>query len=92
MSARLRSPPHIPVPADAIEVTGPLKSYSTTSDSGFEIKRGFCSECGSPVINRPLRFAARAMVAMGSLDDPEAFVPRRSYHAESAPSWDPVRG
>jgi hypothetical protein len=36
------------VPADALKLTGALRFYESTADSGNTIRRGFCPTCGSP--------------------------------------------
>ncbi len=76
------------VPAEALTVTGELRWYSSTADSGAPIDRGFCPTCGSAVVNWPRRFPDARMVSAGTLDDPSAFTPTRSFHPDRAPRWD----
>ena len=39
------------IPADALEVNGEIKYYSVTGSAGSHISRGFCENCGSPIIS-----------------------------------------
>lgn len=75
------------VPREDIEFSGPMKTYLSTGDSGNEIKRAFCPNCGSPLFSevaaRPDAFALSA----GSLDDPGWFKPRVNLWTDSALSW-----
>jgi hypothetical protein len=75
------------VPRDAVTVTGDVKYYEVTGDSGQTIARGFCPNCGSRL------FGKRAMadflsIMAGSLDDPSGFQPGMDCYAASAQPWD----
>jgi hypothetical protein len=70
---------------------GQLKSYEVTADSGNKVSRGFCSTCGSPVMNQFTAMPALVEVAAGSLDDAAGFKPAISIFASSAPHWAPLR-
>ena len=77
------------VPKDAFRLTkGELKFYAVKSDSGREVSRGFCADCGSPIISRP----AMPMIAIkaGSLDDTSLFKPMMNVYKASAPHWAPM--
>ena len=54
------------------------------SSPGF--RRGFCSVCGSPIINRP---ASRPEfgIALGGLDDDPGVRPERHYYVGSKAPW-----
>jgi hypothetical protein len=58
------------VPIDAVEITGELKGYKTTTDSNDEVTRKFCSKCGTPVLNQPHSFPDIIALKVSSLDDP----------------------
>jgi len=49
-------------------------------------ERGFCAACGTPLTYRflPGNFTT---VTLGSLDDPNAFVPHTQYGTESRVTW-----
>ena len=74
-------------PAAAVTVTGPLRDYTSISDSGHHMHRQFCERCGTPVTSlseaRPHLMILRA----GTLDDPELAHPSLVIWTESAPSW-----
>lgn len=79
------------VPKAAFRMTkGEVKHHEITGDSGNKISRGFCSDCGSPILS--LLFGSPALMAIkvGSLDDPTKFKPAASIYMASAPPWAPV--
>ena len=57
------------VPIDAVEITGELKGYKTTTDSNNEVTRKYCSKCGAPVLNQPHSFPDIIALKVSSLDD-----------------------
>jgi hypothetical protein len=78
------------VPRDEIEMAGPLKTYLDKGDSGNEIKRVFCPNCGSSLFSevaaRPDSLALKA----GTIDDPSWFKPRVNLWTDSALPWVPI--
>jgi hypothetical protein len=74
------------VPSDRIKFSGSeLKYHSVRADSGRTIRRGFCSECGSPV---SVRFAPRVeFLQAASLDDPSKFRPSCEVWVSRAYPW-----
>lgn len=79
------------VPTAALKLKGQLKHFEVTGDNGNKVSRGFCPNCGSPIIS--VLSATQAMVALkaGSLDDPAQFKPMAQVYLKSAPPWAPVR-
>ena len=69
---------------------GEPRFYIVTADSGNAVSRGFCPNCGSPVVaytaGHPELFAIHA----ASLDDPSAFRPAMNTYASSAQPWDRI--
>jgi hypothetical protein len=65
-----------------------LKRYEVTGDSGGKVSRGFCANCGSPIVSllSGLPFTA---IKVGSLDDPNQFQPKASIFVANAPTWAP---
>ena len=61
----------------------PLVKYFESSP-GF--RRGFCSVCGSPIVNRPAG-APEFGIALGGLDDDPGVRPERHYYAGSKAPW-----
>jgi hypothetical protein len=71
-------------------VKGTPRYHLVTGDSGNTVRRGFCPDCGSPLVadssGRPGFLAIQA----GSLDDPTLFRPTHHVYASSAPPWDQI--
>ncbi len=65
-----------------------MKHYEVTGDSGNKVSRGFCANCGAPIMSllSGLPFTA---IKVGSLDDPSQFQPTASIFVASAPAWAP---
>jgi hypothetical protein len=81
--------PVLLVPKDAFKLTkGELKHYEVKGDSGNKVSRGFCANCGSPIMSILSGMPFTAIKA-GSLDDPSQFQPTASIFVASAPSWAP---
>ncbi|HXW83787.1 MAG TPA: GFA family protein [Candidatus Binataceae bacterium] len=77
------------VPKDAFRLTkGELKFFAVKGDSGNEVSRGFCANCGSGIVSK----LAMPMVAVkaGSLDDQSKFRPSMNLYKSSAPTWAPM--
>ena len=71
-------------------VSGTPRYYAVIGDSGNTVRRGFCPDCGSPLVadssGRPGFLAIQA----GSLDDPTLFHPTHHVYASSAQPWDHI--
>ena len=76
------------VPADAVTLTGDPTFYESSADSGGTTRRGFCPECGSPVIGKSTGMADVVFLPAGSLDDPGLFEPTVAVFTESGHAWD----
>ncbi len=77
----------IAVPASAMKVTGTLKTFSKTGDSGKSIHRRFCPECGSGILDEADGLPGIAMVNAGTLDDSSWVKPQSEIYCASAQSW-----
>jgi hypothetical protein len=75
------------VPRHAVTVTGDVKYYNVTGDSGGIVDRGFCPNCGSRLFSKPPNPELMGIMA-GSLDDPSWFGPTIDVYAASAQPWD----
>jgi len=79
------------VPKAGFKLTkGQLKHYEVTADSGKKLSRGFCSNCGSPLISVLESIPDQIEIRVGSLDDPNQFKPAFNIYMASAPKWAPV--
>ena len=75
------------VPATAFKITkGTPKRYASKGDSGRDIARGFCAECGSPLFSEPPGDVMRVVKA-GSLDDPSWLKVGGALYTASAQPW-----
>jgi hypothetical protein len=63
-------------------VKGELRWYQSTK----RVKRGFCANCGSPMIFQPDDVDI-VTIWMGTLDDPSAFEPETHWWAETKIDW-----
>jgi hypothetical protein len=76
------------VPKNALKITGEVRYHEVTGGSGNKIGRGFCTNCGSPVLVRPAVMPDALLIAAGSLDDPSWFKPAMDLWTSSAQPWD----
>ena len=77
-------------PAAAFEVTkGEPKTFHSKSDSGAEVSRMFCAECGTPLWSSGTRMPV-VPVKLGAFDDNTDLVPQMRLFTSSAPSWHPI--
>lgn len=72
---------------DAVTITGNVKYYDVTGDSGGIVSRGFCPNCGSRLFSKPPIPEFMGIMA-GSLDDPSWFQPQADLYTASAQPWD----
>jgi hypothetical protein len=74
-------------PKSALVVTrGEAKLYLRNGDSGAEVARAFCSDCGTPLWGIPAH-QPFTTVKLGALDDHSDLTPAIHVYAASAPRW-----
>ena len=78
------------IPADELSLSGEYKVYSVVGTDGSYVSRGFCPECGSPIISYTAEQPEIKFIKAGSLDDPSWVEAEASYWESSAHPWDPV--
>ncbi len=78
------------VPKDALKVTGEVKSYEVTADSGHVSRRRFCPECGSWVFGGSSGMPDVAVIMAGSMDDPSWLKPGMNIFTTAAQPWAPM--
>ncbi|MES2471077.1 MAG: GFA family protein [Patescibacteria group bacterium] len=77
------------VPKETFKITqGDLKFYLTDSAGGGKNHRGFCADCGSPIISLPDSAPSVTAVMTGSLDDSSWFNQQFDVWTSDAQSWD----
>lgn len=84
--------PGTAVPADAITVTGEVKFYEITADSGATVARGFCPECGTSVISTTTSAPSLRILSALTMDDPAQFQPTMNFYCDSMQPWHEARG
>ena len=78
----------IGVPETFVSITGDLTEYTAKSDSGNDVTRAFCPNCGTPVYTKAGGIPGVIMMRAGTLDDPSQFHPQMVIYTKSAQSWD----
>jgi hypothetical protein len=73
-------------------MTGPIKTFEDTGDSGKPVHRRFCSECGSPIISEVDVMPGLVFIKAGTLDDTTWLKPTMEVYCSSAQSWVPPLG
>jgi hypothetical protein len=77
------------VEADAFRLlSGQPKLFRKLSDGGDPMLRGFCQECGSPIVIYEAHRPKLAIVYAATLDDPSRHVPTTDIFTASAQPWD----
>ncbi len=77
----------VAVPKAAVSVTGTLKTFTKTGDSGQSVHRRFCPECGSGIIDEVALMPDAVMLNVGTLDDPSWVKPVSQIYCDSAQPW-----
>jgi hypothetical protein len=77
----------IAFPNPAISAQGELKTYDDTGDSGKQVHRKFCPNCGSGVMTEVDVMPGMTLILSGSLDDPSSFTPTMEIYCDSAQPW-----
>jgi hypothetical protein len=80
--------PQFAVGRSSVSLSGPLKTYSTTAQSGSDLAFGFCGDCGSPMTKSTSKAEELLFLYAGSLDDPALFPKPKSVYEVSRPDWD----
>ena len=73
--------------SDAVTITGQLRDYPSTADSGRRMHRRFCPACGVHVFSQAEERPHLVVVRAGTLDDPEIAIAQALIWTASAPSW-----
>jgi hypothetical protein len=74
-------------PKDAVRITGELRDYASTADSGNRMHRRFCPTCGTQMFSESEARPNLIIIRAGTLDDREVAKPAGVIWTRSAPSW-----
>ena len=75
------------VPTSALTVSGELAGHTKTADSGNEITRQFCPQCGTHLFAKSDVRPQFRVVRVGNLDDRSSIQPDMNIWTTSAPAW-----
>jgi hypothetical protein len=76
------------VPRSAVSITGDVKYYDVTGESGNMVSRGFCATCGTPLCGKGALLPDLLGIRAGSLDNPSWYRPGMDIYTASAQPWD----
>jgi hypothetical protein len=74
-------------PKDAVTITGELKDYVSTADSGNRMHRRFCPSCGTQLFSEAEARPKLLIIRAGTLDDREIAKASSLLWTKSAPGW-----
>ena len=80
----------IMIPEDALSINGNLKFYSVIGSQGSHINRGFCENCGSPVISFMEENSGIKFIKAGTLDDSAWLTIASNFWSSTANTWSPI--
>ena len=78
------------VRADTLDIAGSLKFYDQLADSSNTMSRGFCSECGTPMMLRSSGYPELRFLTAGSLDASDNFQPTQVLWHSAGQRWDTI--
>jgi len=67
--------------------SGKIGSFTKTADSGHELTRHFCLNCGSPLYTSSPKHLDRVYVKAGIIDQPSLVQPAYQSWTQSKVSW-----
>lgn len=80
----------IGAPRDALKITGKVKYFDYTADSGNTASHGFCPKCGSQLFGKSTGMPDTMGIKVGTLDDSSWFKPGMTIFTAKAQPWDLV--
>jgi hypothetical protein len=67
---------------------GSPRFHASPSEAGGKTRRGFCPECGTPVVVKADAVPHIAAIRTASVDDPSWFTPEMDVWTSDAHPWD----
>ena len=77
----------IAVPQNAVSIQGPAKTYTQKGDSGQDVVRRLCPNCGSTITSEPAALGGVSILRVGTLDDPSWVNPQMEIYCDSKQPW-----
>lgn len=78
---------NIGFPTEKMAITGTVRWHQSIADSGNAMDRGFCAECGTPLLSATKARPHLTFLRAGALDDPELMAPQAIIWTSAAPGW-----
>lgn len=78
---------NVAFPSEAVRFMGTLKDFVSVADSGTEMHRKFCPECGVQISAAAASRPEVILIRVGTLDDPNIVTPSLAIWTASAPRW-----
>ena len=77
----------IAVPEASVTIQGSPKSFAVKGDTGNDVRRSFCPDCGSTLMSAAAIMPNVVMLTTGTLDDSSSFKPAMQIYCDSAQPW-----
>lgn len=77
----------VAVPSSALMVSGQMQTFSKRGDSGKFIRRRFCPECGSGLMDEADAMPDLTLINVGTLDDASWVTPQLEIYCGSGQRW-----
>jgi len=74
-------------PSTSVSLQGELKTYNDTGESGQQVRRRFCPNCGSGVLAEADVMPGLTIVLARTLDDASSYQPGIEIYCSSAQPW-----
>ena len=78
------------VPDSSLEIDGNLKFFTVQGSGGSHISRGFCENCGSPLISFVEENADIKFIKVGSINDSSWVNADSNFWSSTSNKWSPV--
>lgn len=75
------------VPTVGLSISGSLAEHTKVADSGSEVTRQFCPDCGTHLFAKSSARPQFRVVRAGNLDEPSSIRPTINIWTSSAPAW-----
>ena len=78
------------VPDSSLEIDGNLKFFTVQGSDGSHISRGFCENCGSPLISFVEENTDIKFIKVGSINDSSWVNADSNFWSSTSNKWSPV--
>ena len=78
------------VPDSSLEIDGNLKFFTVQGSDGSHISRGFCENCGSPLVSFVEENADIKFIKVGSINDSSWVNADSNFWSSTSNKWSPV--